>query len=153
MNPPPPDPQPPPITGAPYYLPAGLPPGHDPMGQQDGPPEAVYYFRIYGTLMAIMSFVASGAGLAMVVSSLMNPPAPGSYASSDAVAGMIWAAMGAVGFIPFLIALLGGRRIWVHTLATILIALSMTSLCCLPVGIPLLIVWIKPETRRWYGGT
>jgi hypothetical protein len=122
------------------------------MGQHDGPPEGVYYFRIYGTIMAIISALLAGGGMVMAVTSILTPASPSSYSSnSELVVGIVYAAMGSAFFIPYLIALLGGRKSWVHTLATVLIALSMTSLCCIPVGIPLLIVWIKPETKRWYG--
>ena len=34
----------------------------------------------------------------------------------------------------------------------ILIGLNMLwNTCCLPITIPLLVVWMKPETKRWYG--
>ena len=33
----------------------------------------------------------------------------------------------------------------------ILIAISMTSLCCIPAAVPLIIFWIKEENRQYYG--
>jgi hypothetical protein len=29
----------------------------------------------------------------------------------------------------------------------------MFSICCIPVLVPLLVVWLKVETRRWYGAS
>lgn len=40
---------------------------------------------------------------------------------------------------------------WVWVWILIVIAFGMTSVCCLPVTVPLLIFWIKPETKRYYG--
>jgi len=40
---------------------------------------------------------------------------------------------------------------WVWVWILVLIAFGMTSFFCLPVAIPLLIFWIKPETKRYYG--
>lgn len=40
---------------------------------------------------------------------------------------------------------------WVWVWILVEIAFGMTSVCCLPIAIPLLIFWIKPETKRYYG--
>tara|TARA_B100001964_G_C14128233_1_gene551592 strand:- start:657 stop:947 length:291 start_codon:yes stop_codon:yes gene_type:complete len=37
---------------------------------------------------------------------------------------------------------------WIYGLA--LICLSMTSCCCLPVSIPLMLHWVKPETKAFF---
>ena len=137
-----------------YYIPAGMPPGHDPMIQQDGPPEGVYYFRIFGALMALLAAATIVAGMSIILSPLLTPtPGPLSPGASSAViGGVVYVIFGTVAFVPFMIALFGGRRRWVHTLTTILIGFSMLPFCCvIPVGIPLLIVWQKPETKRWFG--
>jgi len=65
--------------------------------------------------------------------------------------GIFYGVVGLVLTVPAIVALFGGRRPWVHTLGTVVIALGMINFCCLPVLIPLLIVWMKPETRRWFG--
>jgi hypothetical protein len=154
MNPPN-DPQGPvPPEGGHYYIPAGMPPGHDPMVHQDGPPEGVYYFRIFGALMALLSAAVIVGGMAIILSPILNPtPGPMSPGASSAiVGGIVYVVFGTIAFVPFMIALFGGRRRWVHTLGTILVAFSMLFFCCvIPVGIPLLIVWQKPETKRWFG--
>lgn len=40
------------------------------------------------------------------------------------------------------------RFAWIYGIVAI--ALGMTSLCCLPVTIPLIIFWIKPETIAYF---
>ena len=40
---------------------------------------------------------------------------------------------------------------WVWVWILVVIGFGMTSACCLPIAVPLLIFWIKPETKRYYG--
>jgi len=40
---------------------------------------------------------------------------------------------------------------WVWVWILVEIAFGMTSVCCLPAALPLLIFWLKPETKRYYG--
>lgn len=48
--------------------------------------------------------------------------------------------------VPFL-----PPRKWSWVLGIVAIALSLTSCCCMPAGIPLLIFWLKSETKAYYG--
>jgi hypothetical protein len=43
------------------------------------------------------------------------------------------------------------RKPWAWTFHLVLIALGFTSACCLPACVPLLIFWIRPETKAWFG--
>ncbi len=52
------------------------------------------------------------------------------------------------GFGPFL-----PRKNWAWIYGIVLIAIGLTSPCCMPVSIPLLIFWIKPEIRAYYFGS
>jgi len=38
---------------------------------------------------------------------------------------------------------------WIYHL--VLIAIGLTSPCCMPITIPLLIFWIKPDTQTYFG--
>jgi hypothetical protein len=42
------------------------------------------------------------------------------------------------------------RAAWIYGFVTI--GIGMTSACCLPATIPLLLFWIKPETKQFFGG-
>lgn len=42
------------------------------------------------------------------------------------------------------------RRKWGWIFGIVLIAIGLTSPCCMPASIPLLIFWMKPELRRFY---
>jgi hypothetical protein len=135
----------------PFVMPAGLPPGAE-YSQEERAPEGVTYFRIYAIIMVVFSAITALGGLVVMFTPLFTS----SMASSGVetwVAGMFYGGLGTAFFIPWVIALFGGRKPWVHTLGTVMIALGMTQICCLPILIPLLINWLKPETKRWYGAT
>jgi hypothetical protein len=139
-----------------YYMPAGLPPGAGPMNEQEGAPEGVYYYRIYGGILAVLSALVIVAGMTMFLIPLFSSGGPGgsSSAASDPVAmitGAFYTGAGVVFLVPLLLSLFGGRNGWVHTLGTVVLALTMLTLCCVPFSIPVLIIWLRPETKRWYG--
>jgi hypothetical protein len=50
------------------------------------------------------------------------------------------------GIAPFL-----PKQPWTWIFGIVLISMGMTSACCLPAAIPLLIYWIKPETKAFFG--
>ena len=35
----------------------------------------------------------------------------------------------------------------------LLICVGMTSCCCIPACLPILLQWIKPDTKAWFGYT
>ena len=136
-------------------MPAGMPPGTA-YPSEERAPEAVIYFRIFaGVFVAFYGLIVlGGAGLVVAPALLSRASAPPPGADIALyVTGLIYGGVGLAHVVPGTIALFAGRRPWAHTLGTVVIALAMFNLCCIPVLIPLLIVWMKPETRRWYGVT
>lgn len=136
------------------FIPAGMPPGTE-YAADERPPEGVYYFRIYAAVTAFFYGALALLGIGMMTMPLFSSKAPtGSGPPAELgmwVAGLMYAGIGAVFAAPAVIALFGGRRPWVHTLGTVVIGLGMMSICCVPILIPVLIHWMKPETRAWYG--
>ena len=65
--------------------------------------------------------------------------------------GTMMLALGFIFLIPFAIAPFLPKVPWVWVYGIVMIAIGMTSLCCLPATIPLLIFWIKPEARQYFG--
>jgi hypothetical protein len=58
--------------------------------------------------------------------------------------GVIFAALyGAAPFLP--------KKNWAWVYHLVMICIGLTSCCCLPVCIPLLIYWLKPETKSMFG--
>jgi hypothetical protein len=135
------------------FVPQGMPPGTEYEGHADRPPEGVYYFRIFGGLYATLNGLVLLFGLGMMFAPFWMPPAS---RTGDAdlgfwLMGFFYGGLGALFLTPTLVALFGGRRPWVHVVGTVVIAVAMLHVCCIPLLIPLLLVWLKPETRAWYG--
>jgi hypothetical protein len=67
------------------------------------------------------------------------------------ITGMMLVIVGMVLMIAFILPFFVARRPWVWVYDLILICIGLTSFCFWPICIPLLIFWIKPETKAWYG--
>jgi hypothetical protein len=140
------------MNHGPFFIPPGAPPGTPLLMEEERPPEAVYYFRIYAIITLLWLLGVFAFGLWMMLEPLMKHGGGGTVSPGEWIIGLFVAGISFVFIVPHAIVLFGGRAKWVYTLAVVLIALSMLSnTCCLPVTIPLLIVWMKPETKRWYG--
>ena len=132
----------------PIYVPFGFPPGvvH---GEEGHAPDGVLYFRIYAGIMCLLCFATVGGAIWALIE--FSTRAPGSGTDDLVVFTAIYGTVALLMAIPWMVAVFAGRRPWVHTLGTVLIVLTMVGICyCLPVAIPLLIVWLKPEVKRWY---
>jgi hypothetical protein len=146
----------PPAAGEPSlagpFIPAGMPPGTEYAASGETAPEGVTYFRIVAVIHGLMSGFVALFGLVMMIAPLAVPSSSrgGADVATWAV-GFFYTGVGAALFVPTAVALFGGRRPWVHTLGTVVIGLGMLNMCCIPLLVPVLIVWMKPETRRWYG--
>lgn len=107
-----------------------------------------FWFRVYCISLAIVYLLVTILGVFLAVSQ----PQTREYNSNEIFfIGIIYAVLGIVLFIPFAVAPLLPRRPWVWIYGIVLIAIGMTSGCCLPFCIPLLIFWIKPETKAIFG--
>ena len=113
-------------------------------------PKVVGWFRIYAGFMFLTY-------LAIVVFSLVffvgSPEGSRAHRDSDLAVGFAFAGVGLALLTAFLYALSEPPtpKMWIYDL--VLICLGMTSACLLPFCIPLLIYWIKPDTRRYFGRT
>jgi hypothetical protein len=124
--------------------------GYAPPAQVERP--AVWpWFVAYAILMAVVYLLVGIFGATI----LMVGPEQFQTARNDAdviaVQGIVFVIIGPLLLVPFAIAPFLPRRpgAWVFDL--VLICLGMTSCACLPITIPLLIFWLKPETKAWFG--
>ena len=146
---PPPPADPPGFSGP--FVPLGMPPGTDYVAEGERAPDAVPYFRIYAGITAVFYGLITLFGLVTMISPfLMTRLRAPDLELGTFVAGMFYAAWGALFCVPTLLTLFGGRKSWVHPIGTVLIAVGMIWVCCLPVLIPLLVLWTKPEVRRYF---
>lgn len=139
----------------PYFIPQGAPPGTPLLMEEERPPEAVYYFRIYAVVMILILLAGFGVGLYLMLKPLMSGTAGTTSATGDWIFGLFMAGMTFALLIPHAVALFAGRAKWNYTLIMILVGLNIlwSNCWCIPVTVPLLIYWMKPETKRWFGVT
>ncbi|MCK9614502.1 MAG: hypothetical protein M0R48_03240 [Candidatus Omnitrophica bacterium] len=119
------------------------------MEMQVARPKVYPWFVAYCILMCVLYLFVTGMGF-------MYPKLAELAGSSERMAtatffGPLYSIFGLIFFFAYLIALFlkPGPGVWVYDL--VLICFGMTSCCCLPITIPLLIFWIKPETKKYFG--
>ncbi len=128
------------------YIPPDVPGQTFPSGEDT--PEAVTYFRLYAGVQIALHAVALLGGFSMILRAATSRSNDDVFVVVVAIMYIGWALTFSV---PWVIALSAGRRPWVHTLGTVMLALSMLNLCCIPLAIPVLLGWQKPEVKRWLG--
>ena len=112
-------------------------------------PAAYKWFVVYCVLMALVCLLMTLIGLVY----LLTEPEPDMSAEEATIMGVVFLASGLLFFLPYAFAPFLPRRSWVWVFGLVLICLGLSSTCCLPVCIPLLIFWLKPEMKAFYGRT
>jgi hypothetical protein len=133
-------------------IPSYLPPGHDPFAAAERPPDALAYFRAY----CVVSALICGAGVALCAVTAFtgfrsSPRGPDDWiALSFCVFGaLVCAAIGSA----YVFGATAPRRPWMHTFGLVLLVVSLLGQsCCFPIGVILLLQWIKPEVKAWFQG-
>jgi hypothetical protein len=107
-----------------------------------------FWYRVYcGALTALYALLATmGLVLAYV-----QPTSNNQTAEESLIMGLIYAIVGTIFFAIFLVALILPPKPYNWIVGIVMIAIGMTSCCTWPAVIPLLIYWIKPETRKFFG--
>lgn len=126
----------------PRFISSALPPGHD--YQDADEPQVVLFFRLYSGLVSF-----SGVGMALFgVFKIAQEQAAG---RSDLGGWMVMVGLGALGFFSHLLGLLTPRKPWMHLAGILILGMGMLSSCLGWVfNIPLLLLWLKPEVKRWF---
>ncbi len=63
----------------------------------------------------------------------------------------IFLVLGPLLAIPYAAAPFLPKKPWAWIYHLVLIGVGFTSVCCLPVTIPLLLEWLKPDVKRFFG--
>ena len=119
-----------------------------PYGQEPRVPPVWPWFVTYCVLMALLYLIVAGMGVFMLVA---VPTDPSIDPVEVRIQAGVFTAMGLPLLVAFGIAPFLPKRPWVWIYDVVLICLGLTSMCCLPATIPLLIFWLKPETKLWFG--
>lgn len=112
------------------------------------PPPVIIWFRIYAAALAGLYLLCTIAGVALL---LMPPDWLDSTRAEMVLMGVVFAGMGLPFAALFAAGLFLPRKPWVWIYDIVLIAIGFGSCCILPASVALLIFWIKPETRAYFG--
>lgn len=133
---------------SPYRSPQSYSVPQKPVGPM-GKPAAVTWFKVYAGLMLALYVLCAVAG-AVLLSFSTEISNSAEEAAELRMMGVIYGVMGVGLAIVFVIGLFVPRRGWGWVYSIVLICLGLTSCCTLPACIPLLIFWIKPETKIYF---
>jgi len=111
-------------------------------------PDPVLWYQLYAGALALLYLAVVGFGIFVVVLGL---EASGSAQVEALIQGVIFTGMGVVFGLASAASIFFPRTKWAHTTHIIILALGMTSCCCLPVCIPILMRYNKPDVKRWFG--
>lgn len=113
-------------------------------------PQVLLWHKVYCALMTLIYVVSTllGAGMMLFANRIADAHNP---AAQFIVQGFVMAAMGSVFTAAFFASFFLPRAPWAWVYHIVLISLGLTSCCCLPASVPLLIFWLKPETQGYFG--
>lgn len=115
-------------------------------------PPVVRWFKIYCGAMTALYLLCIVGGVAMLFFGPALAKSPDDPPQAFWIAyGVLLLILGAVLAGMFAAALFLTPKSWVWVYSVVLICLGMTSACCLPASIPLLLYWFKPEVQSYYG--
>lgn len=106
------------------------------------------WYRVFCGLIALVSLVWVLMGVIAIAN---NGSRPTPKDQNDAIlGGIMFLVYGLFYFIPYLLALFIPPKPKHWVFGIILIALALLS-CFFPFAVPLLIYWVKPETKAYFG--
>jgi len=138
--------------GAPSpYAPPQAP--YTPAGFEGAPgdvarPGVVVWARVYSVAFAVMYFVATLGGVFVLYAA---GEASGDKAAEAMIQGVVMVVLCPILMGLSIVAAAAPRKRWGWIINVVLIGLGCTSCLCMPASIPLVIFWLKPETKRWFG--
>ena len=110
--------------------------------------QAFLWYRVYCGVMVVLYLLVTVMGVFLA----SYAPRTREYNSEETfLMGVIYALVGLVFFIVFVVALFLPRKSYNWIVGIVMMAIGMTSCCFLPFLIPLIIYWVKPETKAYFG--
>lgn len=117
-------------------------------GTNLGPPPVVFWFKVYAGVLCFLYLCVLLFSIALLT---MEPSDLGMAEDEAMIMGVIFLVMGGGLFVACLLPFLLRPRPWVWIYNMVVICFGMTSACFLIACIPLLIFWLKPEVKAYYG--
>jgi hypothetical protein len=111
-------------------------------------PNVLVWFKVYCAVLALLYLFLVALGVVYLV---VDPAVLGKDAMEIRILGVLFVAMGiplaVASALPFFVR--PARWVWVYGM--VLICIGMTSCCFVPACVPLLVYWMKPETKAYFG--
>jgi uncharacterized membrane protein len=111
-------------------------------------PPVVRWFYVYCAVLCVVYLAVAAFCLPLF---LIEPAELDMGKTEAVVMGVVFLVMGLVFFVLFLMPFFLPQRPWVWVFDLVLICIGMTSACFLLACVPLLLFWVKPETKAWFG--
>ncbi len=106
------------------------------------------WYIAYCVAMALIYLACAAMGITLLA---VDPQLLEMEPMEAKIQGAVLLAVGAVFTVPFAIAPLMPRKPWSWIYGLVLICIGLTSCCCMIASIPMLIYWLKPETKAFFG--
>ncbi len=113
-------------------------------------PAVVIWLKVY---CGILAFVYLLFAFISLIFFFADPAELEMAPAETQLVGSVFLIMGTALFIVFLIPILLGPRPWLWIYDIVVICIGFTSICCLPFSVALLVFWLKPEVKRYFGMT
>jgi hypothetical protein len=111
-------------------------------------PKVVVWFKAYAALFAALYLVVAVCSLVFF---LLDPAELDMTRPEALITGAFLLTLGLVFCLAFAFPFFLKPRPWVWVYDLVLICIGLTSPCCMPASIPLLIYWLKPEAKAYFG--
>lgn len=109
-------------------------------------PPVWLWYRVYAVFMALVY-----GGLALLILGVLIATGGQGVKDEDMIALVVTGVFCLPFALAYVVAPFLPRAPWAWIYHLALIGLGLTSVCCMPATIPLLIFWLKPETKLFFG--
>jgi hypothetical protein len=113
-----------------------------------GTPKVVVWFKVYAALFAALYLVVAACSLVFF---LLDPAELDMARPEALLTGAFLVVLGLVLAAAFALPFFLPPKPWLWIYDLVLICIGLTSPCCMPASIPLLIYWLKPEAKAFFG--
>ncbi len=113
-------------------------------------PIVIWLFKLYCVFIILCGLFSIGFGGVVLT---FNPPAPSPARTEGIQIAALYFFMGAASALPALLGIFIPRKPWGWTYSMILLGLSMLGCVCIPPAVLLLIFYLRPNVKAFYGKT
>ncbi len=116
------------------------------------PPGVVVWFKVYAGFLCFIYGICIAIGLLfLLLPNWIEFTDPDFPEITAYIYGAVFLVLGLIFLIASALPFFVTPRPWIWTYDLVIICLGMTSACTLPFSIILLIFWLKPETKQYFG--